>query len=91
MLLEVESPGRQGDDVLTGLFAGHPAFPEGYNPGGIWRPVRILSSGPAYIDHWHLRTVELNGDEATLALTAQIYAVRATEVTVELQLPPIIS
>jgi beta-mannosidase len=88
LLLEVESPGRQGDDVLTGLFAGHPAFPEGYNPGGIWRPVRILSSGPAYIDHWHLRTVELNGDEATLALTAQIYAVRATEVTVELQLSP---
>lgn len=92
LILEVESPGPQADaaapSVLTGLFAGHPAFPEGYNPGGIWRPVRILSSGPAYIERWHLRTVELEGDEATLSLTTEIYALRAAEVTLQLSFSP---
>ncbi len=92
LILEVESPNLQTEatapSVLTGLFADHPAFPEGYNPGGLWRPVRILSSGPAYIERWHLRTVELEGDEATLSLVTEIYAVRAAEVTLQLHLSP---
>ncbi|NLC53752.1 MAG: hypothetical protein GX770_07280, partial [Firmicutes bacterium] len=92
LLLEVESPGKKGDGmnvpVVTGLFAGHPALPEGFNPGGIWRPVRILSSGPAFIERWHLRTEELAGDEATLSLNLEIYAARAGESVVQLQLTP---
>jgi len=92
LIIEVESPGPPADEtappVLTGLFAGHPAFPEGYNPGGLWRPVRILTSGPAYIERWHLRTVELEGDEATLSLTAELYATRPAEVVLELSFSP---
>lgn len=92
LLLEVESPGKKSGGhtapALTGIFAGHPAFPEGFNPGGLWQPVRIISSGPAFIERWHLRTEELAGEEATLSLTVEIYAARAAEITVQMQLTP---
>ncbi|NLW58849.1 MAG: hypothetical protein GX073_00680 [Firmicutes bacterium] len=92
ILLEVESPAQQGDGlpapVATGIFAGHPMLPEGFNPGGIWRPVRILSSGPAFIERWHLHTVELAGDEATLSLKVEVYAARPAAVNLQLQLTP---
>nr|WP_231133430.1 glycoside hydrolase family 2 TIM barrel-domain containing protein [Capillibacterium thermochitinicola] len=92
ILLEVESPGKKGDGatvpVLTGIFTGHPVFPEGFNPGGIWRPVRILSSGPAFIEGWHLRTEELAEDVATLSLKLEVYAARPAEINVHLQLVP---
>ena len=94
ILLEVESPAQQGDGlpapVATGIFAGHPMLPEGFNPGGIWRPVRILSSGPAFIERWHLHTVELAGDEATLSLKVEVYAARPAAVNLQLQLTPTI-
>lgn len=92
ILLEVESPGEQGNEatapVITGLFAGHPTLPKGFNPGGLWRPVRILSSGPAFIERWHLHTEELAGDEATLSLKLEVYAVRSAAINVQLQLTP---
>jgi beta-mannosidase len=93
LLLEVESPGKNGDgttpSVLTGVFASHPNFPKGYNPGGIWRPVSILSSGAAYIERWHLRTEELAGDEAVLKLQTEVYAAQAREIMVQLQFNPV--
>lgn len=92
LILEVESPGKNADGttppVLTGIFADHPNFPEGFNPGGLWRPVCILSSGSAYIERWHLRTEELDGDEAVLKLQTEVYAARELELMVQLQLTP---
>ncbi len=89
LILEVESPeAEESSAMLTGVFSGHPAFPENYNPGGIWQPIRILSSGPALIESWNLRTDQLNGNEAILTLTMEIYSTLATEIVVKFRLSP---
>ncbi len=92
LLLEVDCPGPDRDaayeSMLTGIFSGHPFYPESYNPGGIWQPVRILSSGPAFIENWKLRTDTLSGDEATLNLELEIYSTAETIITIKLKLEP---
>lgn len=89
LVLEVDSPEPTRDDqVLTGLFSGYIGFPDKYNPGGIWRPVRILSSGPAYFDDWRLSTIELYNDRCKLLLQTRIYASREAKAKIKLVLQP---
>jgi beta-mannosidase len=38
--------GRTTTKSLLGAFASSPAIDPGWNPGGIWAPVRVLTSGP---------------------------------------------
>src|SRR5690554_4185928 len=89
VVLEVDSPKSTGDEeLLTGLFSGYPGFPEEYNPGGIWRPVRLLTSGPAYIDGWKLSILELVGDRSRLMLEAEVYASRDLKAELKIFMSP---
>lgn len=89
LVLEVDSPEQTADDqVLTGLFSGYTGFPAKYNPGGIWRPIRLLTSGPAYFEDWRLSTVELHNDRCRLLLQTRIYASRKVKAKVRLVLHP---
>lgn len=89
LVLEVDSPvPKENPEVLIGIFAGFPGLPENYNPGGIWRPVRILASGPAYIEEWNLRTESLLRDHCELSLRAKIFSSEDTEADLAVNLTP---
>ncbi len=92
LILEVESPGRQTegktDPVLTGIFASDQVFPPDYNPGGLWQPIQILSSGPAYVESWNLRTDQLTGEGALITLSLEVYAAAASTISAVLKLDP---
>ncbi len=92
LIIEVDCPGSDREaahnSMLTGIFSGHPLYPEDYNPGGIWQPVRILSSGPAFIENWKLRTQNLSGDEAKLSLDLEIYSTEETKINSKIRLEP---
>ncbi|NLW57033.1 MAG: hypothetical protein GX050_10560 [Firmicutes bacterium] len=92
LLLEVESPGRQpegmADTFLTGVFASDQVFPPDYNPGGLWQPIRIISSGPAYVESWNLRTDQLTGEGALVTLSMEVYSTAATKISAALKLDP---
>jgi|LFRM01.1.fsa_nt_gb beta-mannosidase len=90
LVLEVDSPGDEDKTLLTGLFAGYPGIPGVYNPGGLWQPVRILRSGPAYLRDWRLRTesVSVKKEKAGFFLAAEIFSLRDAEVELVLTLTP---
>ncbi len=58
--------GRTRD--LTGALGRSALLGEGHNPGGIWRPVRLHTTGPVRIRHCRLRCTEAGSERATLAV-----------------------
>lgn len=92
LILEVESPSwkQTGTDEtrLTGIFSGYHAFPKDYNPGGIWRPIQIVSSGSAYIESWNLRTDRLTSEGALVTLTMELYSAASAKISAALKLNP---
>ncbi|NLZ43992.1 MAG: hypothetical protein GX894_03970, partial [Clostridia bacterium] len=88
LVLEVDSPGNEDKSLLTGIFAGYPGLPRTYNPGGLWQPVRILRSGPAYLRDWHLRTETLQKEKAGFFLAAEIFSAREAAVELVVTLTP---
>lgn len=55
---------------LTGVFQHWDCLPRDWNPGGIWRPVRIEQSGPIRIKHFRALCSEATTDSATVFLRA---------------------
>ena len=51
-----------------------------WNPGGIWRPVRLEQSGPVRVRHWRVRCREATDQAATLALRVVLDTVEAQSV-----------
>ena len=66
---------------LTGVFQDGELLDPTLNPGGIWRPVRIETSGPLRIASLRVRCTEANTERARLELTAVLDAADAGEVT----------
>lgn len=67
---------------LTGLFQHSDLLDPEWNPGGIWRPVRLEQSGSVRIRHWRLRCRDATDQAATIAVRVVLDTVEAQ--TVEL-------
>lgn len=85
LAVEVSCPDQRGDDPRTSLTgslqAGHLA-PAG-NPGGIWQPVAVDSTGPVAIQHARLLCTMAEVDRAELTVRLVLHANDQTEVRVD--------
>jgi beta-mannosidase len=73
---------------LTGVFQHWDLHDLDWNPGGIWRPVRIETSGPVRIVHWRVRCTAVTDSRATVAVRAVLDSAEATEVAVRTAVAP---
>ena len=53
---------------LTGAFGRSALLGTGHNPGGIWRPVSLHTTGPVRLRHCRLRCPQADAERATLAV-----------------------
>ena len=60
--VRARSAGTDGRRNITGVFQHSEAVDRDWNPGGLWRPVRIYDTGPVRIDR--LRVLCRDADEA---------------------------
>jgi len=70
LAIEVACPpprDRTAKRTITGGYWQSPVFDGSLNPGGIWRPVRITSSGPVRIDRARVLCVEASVERGRLA------------------------
>jgi beta-mannosidase len=67
---------------LTGVFQHWDCFDRDWNPGGIWRPVRLLDTGPVRIAKLRVLCTDATDQRATMTLRATLDACRAGMVTV---------
>ena len=66
---------------LTGAFQDGDHLPASWNPGGIWRPVHIVETGPVAIRHGHALCVEATEERGVLALRLVVDTIEARTVT----------
>ena len=59
---------------LTGVFQHWDCIDPDWNPGGIWRPVRLVGTGPVRIERLRVLCVEATPTRAVLALRANLDA-----------------
>ncbi len=85
LAIEVSCP-RQPAPVnrrtLTGTFQGGTAFPPDWNPGGLWRPVTIGTTGPIRIDRCRVLCRDANESRAHLRLATRLDSDRACRVQI---------
>jgi beta-mannosidase len=86
-LLAVEAtcapPGdRTAKRNITGVFQHWDCLDPDWNPGGIWRSVRIEETGPIRIGDLRVVCAEATAERATLHIRARLDAAEATTVTV---------
>jgi beta-mannosidase len=67
---------------LTGIFQHWDCIDPAWNPGGIWAPVRVQTTGPVRIQSCKVLCREANEDTATLEFEAHLDPVEPTTVTV---------
>lgn len=80
LAIEVASPpqrDRTTKRTITGGYWQSPVFDRALNPGGIWRPVRVVSSGPVRIDRARVLCVDASVERGRLACNVTLDA--ATE------------
>jgi len=65
---------------LTGMLQGSPGPGPDWNPGGIWRPVGLVETGPVRIAALRVCCTEASPARARLSLTAALDAAEASEV-----------
>lgn len=73
---------------LTGVFQHWDLLDQDWNPGGIWRPVRIEHSGPVRIRHMRVVCRDANEQIATLFLRVVLDTVEARTVRLRTTLAP---
>ncbi|MGY6500446.1 MAG: glycoside hydrolase family 2 protein [Acidimicrobiales bacterium] len=73
---------------LTGAFQHATWLEPEVNPGGIWRPVRLESSGSLRIKHARVRCLEADARRAVLGLRAVIDAASPTSGTLRTTVAP---
>ena len=67
---------------LTGLFQHWDSLDPDWNPGGIWRPVRLERSGPVRLRHLRVLCREATAEQAVVDVRGVLDAASATTVTV---------
>ncbi|MEY2415023.1 MAG: beta-mannosidase, partial [Ilumatobacteraceae bacterium] len=65
-------PNRKTKRTITGVFQNWDAMDPTWNPGGLWRPVRIETTGPVRIDRWRVLCRDVNDTRAHLRLHARL-------------------
>jgi beta-mannosidase len=68
---------------LTGVFQHWDCMDPQWNPGGIWAPVRLHSTGSVRISSLKVLCREANSDRATLELEAELETAGPAEVVVD--------
>jgi beta-mannosidase len=77
LAIEVACPpqrDRAAKRTITGGYWHAPVFDRSLNPGGIWRPVRLVSSGPVRIDRAHVLCVDASVERGRLACNVTLDA-----------------
>ena len=64
---------------ITGVFQHWDCFDPEWNPGGIWRPVHLVDTGPVRISRLTTRCTEASADRAVLAFVAELDAATAVD------------
>jgi beta-mannosidase len=80
LAIEVACPpqrDRSAKRTITGGYWQSPVFDRALNPGGIWRPVRLTSSGPVRIDRARVLCFDASVERGRLSCTVALDA--ATE------------
>jgi beta-mannosidase len=75
LLLEVECPDehdKYGKRMITGVFSHWDCFDPAANPGGVWLPVELITSGAARIHDVCCTTETFSAEMAQLRYTAEI-------------------
>ena len=75
LAVEVACPSqlnRKTKRTITGVFQNWDAMDPTWNPGGLWRPVRIDTTGPVRIDRWRVLCRDVNDSRAHLRLHARL-------------------
>ena len=75
LAVEVACPpqrNRKTKRTITGVFQNWDAMDPNWNPGGLWRPVRIETTGPVRIDRWRVLCRDVNDTRAHLRLHARL-------------------
>jgi beta-mannosidase len=67
---------------LTGVFQHWDCIHPDWNPGGIWRPVRLISTGSVRIERVRVLCIEANEREAVLVIRANLDTETARNVSV---------
>jgi beta-mannosidase len=73
---------------LTGVFQHWDLLDPDWNPGGIWRPVRLEQTGPVRIRHFRGLCRDANADQATVFVRTVLDAAEAGTVDVVTRLVP---
>lgn len=73
---------------LTGVFQHWDLLDQDWNPGGIWRPVRLEQTGPVRIRHFRALCREANPETATVFVRAVLDTVGVRTVTIDTWLTP---
>lgn len=77
LAVEVANPQRPG---LTGVFAADDRLDRSWNPGGLWRPVRLEESGPVRVRRLSVVCREATAARAVLSLRAELDTIEARAV-----------
>jgi beta-mannosidase len=75
LAVEVSCPpqrDRTAKRAVTGVFQHWDCLDPGWNPGGIWRPVRLETTGPVRIQRLRVVCLDANDDRANLAVHARL-------------------
>lgn len=83
--IEVASPplgDRSNKSGLLGTWQDGPYVEPGWNPGGIWRPVRIRRTGPVTITSHRVLCLTAGATRATVQLTCTLDSLVAGQVTI---------
>jgi beta-mannosidase len=73
---------------LTGVFQHWDCLDDTWNPGGIWRPVRIEETGPIRIRDLRVLCREASGARAVVVLRANLDATEPTTVVIRSSVGP---
>src|SRR5205823_7353362 len=65
---------------ITGVFQHWDCLPPDWNPGGIWRPVRLEETGPVRIGRLRVLCPEATADRALLDIRVELDATEAASV-----------
>jgi beta-mannosidase len=91
LIVEVECPdehNKTGKRLITGIFSHWDCIDPTTNPGGIWLPVELITSGPTRIKQTLLQTERFSETVAELRFRAMLDAAQAGDVTLRWTVAP---